>query len=148
MNQKRERGMQLVELAIVLPVVMALMAAIAEFGNYFYTYTTLAKATRAGARYLSSKSFTGGEKDKARRIVVCGNPDSCASGTEILPGLTTGHIQVTSSGGTTYLPQTIRVSIAGYNYNSVFNLAGFGDGSSWLSVAVEPGTTMRYTLEN
>jgi len=148
MNRKRERGMQLVELAIALPVMMALMAAIAEFGNYFYTYTTLAKATRAGARYLSSKPYTDGEKDKAKRMVVCGNPDSCASGTEILPGLTTSDIQITSSGGTTYLPQTITVSIAGYNYDSIFNLAGFGSGSSWLSVAVEPGTTMRYTLEN
>lgn len=140
--------MQLVELAIALPVMMALMAAIAEFGNYFHTYTTLAKATRAGARYLSSKPYTDGEKDKAKRMVVCGNPDSCTSGTEILPGLTTSDIRITSSGGTTYLPQTITVSIAGYNYDSIFNLAGFGGGASWLSVAVEPGTTMRYTLEN
>jgi Flp pilus assembly protein TadG len=139
--------MQLIELAIVLPVMMALMAAIAEFGNYFHSYTTLAKATRAGARYLSAKPYTSGERDRAKRMVVCGNPDSCASGTEILPGLSTSHVQITASGGTTYLPQTIRVNITGYDYNPVFNLAGFG-GGSWISVAVEPGTTMRYTLEN
>jgi TadE-like protein len=146
-NSRSERGVQLVELAIALPVMMALMAAIAGFGNYFYTYTSLAKATRAGARYLSSKPFTNGEKDRARRLVVCGNPDSCAVGTEILPGLTPGDVEVSASGGGALLPQTVTVRIAGYNYNSIFNLAGFG-GGSWLSVAVEPGTTMRYTLEN
>ena len=45
-----ERGTQLVELAIVLPLFVLMFAAIAEFGRFFYTYTTLAKATRVGAR--------------------------------------------------------------------------------------------------
>jgi Flp pilus assembly protein TadG len=51
---RSERGTQLVELALVLPVLLALFAATAEFGRYFYNYATLAKATRAGARYLAT----------------------------------------------------------------------------------------------
>src|SRR6266516_4760385 len=49
---RNERGIQLVELAIVLPVLMLLFGATAEFGRFFYEYTTLAKASRVGTRYL------------------------------------------------------------------------------------------------
>ncbi len=40
---KKERGTQLVELAIVLPVMLMLFASIAEFSNFFSTYTALDK---------------------------------------------------------------------------------------------------------
>ena len=48
---RSERGTQLVELAIVLPIFVVFFGAAAEFGRYFYEYTTLAKAARP---------FTGG----------------------------------------------------------------------------------------
>jgi hypothetical protein len=47
-----ERGVQLVEVAIVIPITLMLFAAVGEFGRYFYEYTTLAKAERAGARQI------------------------------------------------------------------------------------------------
>src|SRR5262245_65674338 len=52
---RAERGTQLVELSIVLPILLVLIGATAEFGLYYNTYLTLAKATRVGARYLSGK---------------------------------------------------------------------------------------------
>jgi Flp pilus assembly protein TadG len=148
-NGKKEKGIQLTELAIILPILMALLAAIAEFGNYFYYYTTLSKATRAGARYLSSRPYTDGEKAKAKNLMVCGNPSDCSSSTPILPGFSASNIQVTASGGTTYLPNTITVSIVSYNYSSLFNLnLVTNTAGSWASIAVDPSTTMRYLLEN
>ena len=42
--RRDERGIQLVEAAIVVPIFLVLFAATAEFGRYFYEYTTLAKA--------------------------------------------------------------------------------------------------------
>ncbi len=146
---KREKGIQLTELAIILPILMALLAAIAEFGNYFYYYTTLSKATRAGSRYLSSKPYTDGERTKARNLMVCGNPNGCTSSTPILPGFSASNIQVTASGGTTFLPNTITVSIVGYNYTSVFDLTKVTNKTgSWASITIDPRTTMRYLLEN
>ena len=47
----RENGTHMVELAIVLPVMLMLLGGIAEFGRFFYTYTTLTNAVRAGARH-------------------------------------------------------------------------------------------------
>jgi hypothetical protein len=67
-----ERGTQLAELAIVLPVILVLFGATAEFGRFFYTYTTLAKATRAGARYLINVPVTASEDLRAQRLVKCG----------------------------------------------------------------------------
>ena len=52
--KRDERGVQLVELALVLPVLVVLFAAGAEFGRYFYEYTTLAKGSRVAVRYLAT----------------------------------------------------------------------------------------------
>ena len=53
--RREERGTQLVELAIVIPLMLMLVGATAEFGRFFYTYSTLAKAARAGVRYQISQ---------------------------------------------------------------------------------------------
>src|SRR5678815_3569376 len=73
--RREEQGVQLVELAIVLPIMLLLFAGLAEFGRYFYEYTTAAKAARAGARYLASKSVTSGKDyaGDAKNLVVYGN---------------------------------------------------------------------------
>lgn len=146
--KRAESGVQLVELAIVLPIFLVLLAAVAEFGRYFYTYTTLAKATRVGARYLSSRIYTEGEKTKARNLVVCGSLETCSSGSEIISGLTTGNVAITTTGSSALFPQTVTVQIVGYNYQPVFDLAQWVGGSSWSSVEASPSTTMRYLLEN
>jgi hypothetical protein len=145
----REEGIQLAEMAIVLPIFLALLAAIAEFGNYFYYYNTLAKATRAGARYITSKPYTTSEMNKARNLMVCGNLSGCGSSTPILEGFSASNIQITGTGGTMFLPTTVKVSIVDYNYSSIFNLNKVAKTSdSWISVPVKPSTTMRYLLEN
>lgn len=147
LRRRQQRGLQLVEAAIILPVLLLLMGATAEFGNYFYTYTTLSKATRASARYISSKAFTASERDRAIRLAVCGNPNSCASQTPVLGGLTTGNIQITSDGGV-HLPDTVTVRITGYHYQPVFDIGRFFGAASLRDIEVSPSTTMRYTLSN
>ena len=80
--RRDERGAQLIELAIVLPLFLVMFAATAEFGRFFYEYTTLAKATRAGTRYLITAPSTGKSDTEARNIVVYGNP--AGTGTPIV----------------------------------------------------------------
>src|SRR2546429_8532771 len=94
---RNERGIQLVELAIVLPILVMLFAATAEFGRYFYEYTTLAKASRAGARYLARAAVNSTEDIAAKNIVVYGN--SAGSGSPILYGRTTANRTITRQGG-------------------------------------------------
>src|SRR5262245_4130555 len=145
---RREGGIQLAEAAIVLLIMVALLAAIGEFGSYFYNYTTLAKATRAGARYISAKPYTVDEMGRAKNLMVCGDPNGCSSSSPILPGFSASNISITAAGGTTFLPDTVTVSIVGYNYTSIFDLSKVSKSSSWISVPVKPSTTMRYMLEN
>src|ERR1043165_2410819 len=112
-----ERGVQLVELAIVLPIFLVLFGGAAEFGRYFYEYTTLDKATRAASRYLATAPVNGTEDGRARNIVVYGNP--AGTGTPIISGLTTANVVITRTGGTPTLPQTVTVQIAGFKHQPI-----------------------------
>jgi Flp pilus assembly protein TadG len=150
---RRERGTQLVELAITLPLLLMMFAAVAEFGRYFYTYATLAKATRAGSRYLSAVPVKSGganaaEDAKAKRLVVYGDMNASDSSTPLAPGLTTANVQITRSGGVPSVPATVRVEIVGYNYAPLINVGKVAGESSWLDVPVRAGTTMRYLLNH
>lgn len=146
-NNNGECGLQLVELAVVLPMLTLVIAGIAEFGNYFYTYTTLAKAVRSGGRYIASNAYTDTEKTRAKNLVVCGNPGGCASGTEILSGLSAANVEITSTGAT-YLPTSVSVRIINYQYRSILKLNGWMGGAAWDNVNVGPRISMRYMNAN
>src|SRR5438876_2645470 len=90
--KRSDSGVQLVELAIVLPVLLMLFAAVAEFGRYFYEYTTLAKSSRHAVRYLATAYTDGRDDAAARNLVVYGN--LTGTGNPILSGLTTANVQI------------------------------------------------------
>lgn len=146
--RRDEQGVQLLELAIVLPIMMLLFAGVAEFGRYFYEYTTLAKGARLGARYLASKSVMSTENDwqgNAKKIVVYGNV--AGTGDPIMPGLSIANVDIQYQGGTTGVPDTVTVKIIDYPHESLFDLGGFLKSSSLsLNIDVKPSVTMRYML--
>jgi hypothetical protein len=150
---RNERGVQLAELAIVLPILALVFAATAEFGRYFYEYTTLAKAARVGARYLATACVKPGEAVKTKNLVVYGN--AAGTGSPVLEGLTTGNItiimkdsnvpqQVITSG----VPQTVTVSVTDFKFQPLFDLGGLMNNSGLsLNIDVKPSVTMRYLLQ-
>ena len=137
-----EQGLQLVEAAIVIPIFLILFAATAEFGRFFYEYTTLVKAVRGGGRSLSAAPFDGDSKDKAQNIVVYGS--STDTGTPILPGLDKGDVLITHTGAAT-MPETVTIQITGYTYEPIFDLGLLTkiEGLS-LNIKVSPSVTMRF----
>ena len=142
---REERGAQLVELAIVLPIFLVLFGAAAEFGRYFYAYTTLDKAARAGSRYLATASVSEEADAKAKNIVIYGNPDG--TGTPIVKGLTPANVVITRTGGVPVLPETVTVQILNYKYQPVFDLGKLINAPSLsLNIDVKPSVTMRYLL--
>ena len=143
--RRDESGVQLVEAAIVVPIFLVLFAATAEFGRYFYEYTTLAKATRVGARFLTTSEVGTVGDTAAKNIVVFGN--AAGTGSPLLPNLAASHVVITREGGTPVLPEKVTVTIVGYEHQSIFNLGAL-TGISGLStnVAVQPSVTMRYLL--
>ena len=148
---RNEQGLQLAELAIVLPVLLILFAATAEFGRYFYEYTTLAKAARIGTRYLATAKVNCYEANQARKLVVFGNTDG--TGSPLLDGLKLTNVIVTpndlacNGGSPPGVPETITVQITGFQHKSLFDLGGLMNNSSFsLNVDVKPSVTMRYLL--
>lgn len=140
---RSERGTQLVELAIVLPVLVLMLGAAAEFGRFFYTYQTLAKATRVGARYLTVESAAGTKDPQAEKLVVFGNESG--TGSPVVKGLTTGQVRISRAGGTSAFPERVTVKIVGYTYEPLFDLGKLvGKPSLSLRIDVAPSTTMRY----
>lgn len=140
-----ERGAQLVELAIVLPLFLFMFAATAEFGRFFYEYTTLAKAARAGSRYLITAPSNAKSDTEARNIVIYGNP--AGTGTPLVSGITTSNVVVTRAGGVPVLPKTVTVQITGYKYKPIFDVGKMLNIASLsLNVDVKPSVTMRYLL--
>ena len=91
---KNQQGLAAVEFAIVLPVMLFLMLATAEFGRVFYHYNTLTKAVQTGARYasrplLGTNDLTNMDADFVQSIqnfVVYGNENG--GGTAVLDGFT------------------------------------------------------------
>jgi Flp pilus assembly protein TadG len=138
-----DRGLQLVEAAIVVPIFVILFAATAEFGRYFYEYTTLAKAARDGVRYLSTAPVEAVEDGNTKNLVVYGNTGG--TGTPILPGLTTSQVTITREGPVPVTPEIVSIQIDGYMHQPIFNLGALTKivGLN-LNIPVKPSVTMRY----
>ncbi len=118
---RRENGTHMVEFAIVLPVMLMTLGGLAEFGRFFYTYTTLTSAVRAGARHACkwerNASWTFPETSN---MVVYG--DFGGSGTAILPGLTTANVVVQANGPSVNNIDSVTVKIVNYKYQPIFDL--------------------------
>lgn len=153
-----ERGSSVVELAIVFPILLLLFVGTAELGRLFYTYTTLAKATKVGARYLSTQkqaestdtAVTGPLKTRVASMVVCGFTNCTASdGTPrpaIVSGLQTSNVLITLPPTSAIGPKYVKVEIQGFTFApGVFNVAGAtNSSSSTFYFSLEPATRMRY----
>jgi len=113
-SNSRQRGAVLVEMALVTPILLAMMLATAEITRAFVDHNTLTKAVRNGARYVATNALQGTTgvvaiggvlTTQTQNLVVYGN--IAGIGAPVLPGLTAADITVTDIGGT-----NIRVSAA------------------------------------
>lgn len=143
---KREHGTQMIEFAIVFPVLLLLFAGTTELGRLFYTYNTLAKSTRSGARYLSTVQSVSGSTAAAKNVVLCGNAAGCGGVNQppvILPNLTANNILITPPPTGVATVKYVTVEITGYSYTPlVFNLSAMTGGN--FNIDLTPATRMRY----
>ena len=140
---RREDGTQMIEFAIVFPVLLLLFAGTVELGRLFYTYTTLAKATRAGARYLSPTTDVTTNIAAGKNVVLCGNAGGCGGANPIiLPNLTATNVIITPPVATDPV-KYVTVEITGYNYQFLaFNLNAMTGRT--FNIALSPRTRMRH----
>ncbi len=143
---RTEGGTQTIEFAFVFPCLILLFAGTTELGRLFYTYNSLAKATRAGARYLSSVSNVSTSTAASKNVVLCGNPAGCGGQNQpsiILPNLSATNVVVTPPATTGTGIKYVTVSISNYSYSPVvFNLSAMTGGN--FTIPINVSTTMRY----
>jgi hypothetical protein len=140
---KKERGTQILELAIALPVMLMMLGAVGEFGRFFYTYSALDNAVRAGARHACkwerNASWTVPETS---RMVVYGDFSDTSNG-PILPGLTTSNVVVQANGPSVNNIDSVTVSIVNYRYTPLFDLGAItGIPSLTLDIPMNASATM------
>ena len=148
----QDKGAALAELAILVPFLILMVAAVAEFGRFFQNYTTVAKGTRAAARYLSKVKHEVDTENKARNLVVCGKL-TCAGGDELVPGLSAANVCIQTTGTprietyTVSLPRTSGGCGAPLNYRPWFNIGALLNTGFTFTPTINPSTTMYNMLD-
>lgn len=140
---RRERGSQFVDLAIALPVLLVLLGGAVEFARYFYTYSALTNAARAGARHACkwerSASWVFPETSN---MVVYGDFSDTSKG-PILPGLSTSNVVVQANGPSANKIDSVTVKIVNYKYTPLFDLGKLtGIPSLSLNIDMNASATM------
>ena len=105
---KYQQGAVLAEMALVTPILVFVLVAIAELAHAFIEHNTLTKAVRSGARYVAANAYEGttGVVDvdatlinEARNLVVYGSTAPAGGATPILPGLAVTDVSVVQLAG-------------------------------------------------
>jgi len=144
-----QKGAAAVEFAIVISLLVLILGGIIEFGRVLWYYDALSKATRDGARYLSTaatatdNTFSLADMTKASDIVEDAATQAGLPGFDgSVSHVTIGCEPVTSP--SCKAPDYVKVEITGYS-------VAFG---SWFAIplpsgpwALTPHTTMRYMCD-
>lgn len=144
---RRQRGLAMVEFAIGAPLLLLLLLAIGEFGRMLSHYNQLLQGSRDAARYVATHAMnstlgrvelTGNLQGTAQSLVVYGAP-SQGGRSALLPGLTTGMVQVS-----TVSAEHIQVSVI-YTFRPVVGTAlpGFFGNALPLNIPLTATTVMR-----
>ena len=137
----RQRGGAVVEFALVLSILIALLLGILELGRLLYMWNSLAEATRRGARTAA--------------IVAVGNKTAVVNDMRIIvPSLGEGKVEVEYSGdGGTFDPagcgsdpcHFVRVSIKDYKHRLIF-IPGWQETDERGQLLSLPGLSFSSTL--
>jgi Flp pilus assembly protein TadG len=122
----KQKGVAIVEFALILPFLLLMTFFTTEFGRAIWQYNTLTKAVRDSARYLSLQ--TPGDAaaiTKARNLTVYGNLSG--TGSPLAIGLSAANVPAPTwqTAGTNPVINTVTVRITGYTFNSMF-VSAFG----------------------
>lgn len=117
-----QKGVALIELALVIPLLLLLSMIAADFGRAMYQYDILTKAVRDGARYLTTQIPTDPTAiGKARNLVVYGNLTGSPA-TPLALGLAPANVPdpTWATTGTAPTIKTVTVKITGYTFRPMF----------------------------
>lgn len=123
-HARRQRGVAIVEFALILPMLLVMTFMITEFGRALHQYNTLVKSVRDAARYLSIQTPNDAVTMlRARNLVVYGDPRGGAS--PIVPGLALGNVPdpLWAPVGTSPSINAVTIRVTGFTFQPMFPLA-------------------------
>jgi Flp pilus assembly protein TadG len=132
-----EKGAELIEFALVLPLLLLVMVGIMDFGLLFQRYETVTNAAREGARVAVLPGY--GQADVQARVTQY----LAAAGLTATPTFAYTAPQALSVGGACV---TITGITVGYPYQYLFigNITGLFGGSGFTTATLTATAKMRY----
>lgn len=127
---KSEKGQNLVEFALVVPLLLLLVIGIAEFGRAWMTKNIMTGAAREAVR-MAAVPHPAGFTDTTWQAAVIARADNVLNSAGIIP-----HTVIVSDTLVAYDPVSVTV-----NYNFPAMLAGFIPGLD--NIPLSSTTTMR-----
>lgn len=121
MKKSSQRGVAIIELALILPLLLLLTFLTTEFGRAVYQYNLLTKSVRDAARYLSVQ-VPDTHVTEARNLVVYGSTAPGDTAAPLAPGLTLAHVVIPpwQQVGSMPVINTVTVTVSGYTFTSLF----------------------------
>ncbi len=132
-----DRGSELIELAIVLPLLLIMAAAIVDFGFMFQRYEVLTNAAREGARLGSLPGYTA--TDVQNRVADYLNVAGM-SGAPV-PAVTFSNVAIGGGGPTISMVNV--TAFFPYNFLYIGPIAGMVGGTGWNSITLQATSSMR-----
>ena len=129
---RRQKGVALVELALVLPLLIILSVMVTEFGRAFYYYNTLAKSLRDAVRFLAVQDPSVASTDPARilqaqNMVVYGIPVPAMDAAPLVPGLSLANVPQSNIAWTWTATapryRMVSIQVTGYNFQPLIGRA-------------------------
>ena len=129
--KKGQKGVAIVEFALILPFLLLLTFVTTEFGRAIWEYNTLTKSVRDASRYLAIQPV-GTKITEARNLMVYGKLNVTGADTPLALNLSLANVpvgtccvwqEVTSTpvNGSAPVIRIVTVRITGYTFNSMFN---------------------------
>lgn len=152
--KRKQNGVELVEFALILPLLLLLTFITTEFGRALYQYNIITKSVRDAVRYLSMQDPTikvsdPGKITIARNLVVYGNPKPGIGEIPLAIGLTLENvpeinIQWYTKGASPSI-YVVTIKVTGYKFKPLISSAfgiNFGDSDGNIPYG-EISATMR-----
>jgi hypothetical protein len=137
---RSERGAELIELALVLPILLLMFAAVMDFALMFQRFLVVSNAAREGARIAVLPGYT--EEDVQNRVT-----DYVHDGTgddTLTPVASLEPVTIDPEGDTPPFPAAqVTVSLT-HSYLLMGAVSGLiGGGGSWTTITLAARSTMR-----
>ena len=139
---RSERGAELIELALVLPLLLMVFAGIVDFALMFQRYITISNAAREGARIAVLPGYT--EEDVITRVEQYLGEDIGDNGGD--DPLVPVSIDPDEEGPKPAFPAaqvTVTMTHNTLLLAPIWNLVGLAGGESWSSIELSAHSTMR-----